>query len=210
MGQSTGATPPVPITAKNKTMIQYDSNNKQLSIDNDSNTDRLTNLNQINKLTTALVPETNPNFQPQPNNETTNMVKNMFQSGMQQAQNKNIPDALRKVDLAVDMRNKARKPWEPFSFQLQELHMMLRNRTDLELVSQRNLDAWQDLEMLLNCGMVVPEVFIRLTDCLLKLNLVELARPYCERGLSLDPKNGPLLALFQACEKKMLEIEGDL
>ncbi|QEU58424.1 hypothetical protein KDRO_A04420 [Kluyveromyces lactis] len=61
---STKASSPVPMTTGQLIMLHYDSNNKQLSLDNDSNTDRLTNLNQINKLTTALVPETNPNFQP--------------------------------------------------------------------------------------------------------------------------------------------------
>ncbi|CDO96629.1 unnamed protein product [Kluyveromyces dobzhanskii CBS 2104] len=191
-------------------MLRYDTNSKRLSLDDESNADQVANLEQINKLTTALVAETNPNFQPQPSSETTNMVKNMFQSGMQQAQKKNIPDALKKVSLAVEMRNKARKPWEPFAFQLQELHMMLRNRTDLELVSQRNLDAWQDLEMLLNCGMVVPEVFLRLADCLLKLNLVELAKPFCERGLSFDPSSGPLMAIHKECQIRMLELDGDL
>lgn len=129
---------------------------------------------------------------------------------MQQAQNKNLPDALRKINLTVDMRNKARKPWEPFAFQLQELQMMLRNRTDLELVSKQYLDAWQDLEMLLNCGLVVPDVFLRLVDCLLKLNLVELARSYCERGLSLEPTNGKLVVLFKECERRLLEQDGDL
>lgn len=192
-------------------MLRYDTNTKKLSLkdDADSNQDRINNLNQINRLTTALVAENNPNFQLQPSNETTNMIKNMFQAGMQQAQKKNLPDALKKVDLALQMRNKARKPWEPFAFQLQELQMMLRNRTDLELVSQRNLDAWQDLEMLLSCGLIVPEVFLRLTDCLLKLNLVELAKPCCERGLSLDPSNAQLITLYKDCERRLLELDGD-
>ena len=96
------------MTTEQLIMLHYDSNRKQLTLHDESNPDILTNLNQINKLTTALVSETNPNFQPQPDNETTNMVKNMFQSGMKQAQNKNIPDALKKVGLAIDMRNKAR------------------------------------------------------------------------------------------------------
>lgn len=191
-------------------MLHYDANKKQLSTDDESNADLMINLNQVNALTTCLVAESNPNFQPQPNNDTTNMIKNLFQSSMQQAQNKNLPDALRKINLTVDMRNKARKPWEPFAFQLQELQMMLRNRTDLELVSKQYLDAWQDLEMLLNCGLVVPDVFLRLVDCLLKLNLVELARSYCERGLSLEPTNGKLVVLFKECERRLLEQDGDL
>lgn len=193
-------------------MLKYDPNSKHITLPNDPLTsqDRTINLNQINKLTSCLVAESNQNFQPQPNNETTKMIKNMFQASMQQAQNKNLTDALKKVNLSVDMRNKARKPWEPFAFQLQELQMMLRNRTDLELVSQRNLDAWQDLEMLLNCGLVVPDVFLRLTDCLLKLNLIELAKSYCERGLSMDPKNAKLVLLQRECERKILEMDGDL
>lgn len=197
-------------------MLQYNSNSKQLSLDDDVSADEYkasaleANVRQINRLTQALVAESNPNFTPQPTQEATNMIKKMFEAAMQHLQKQRPQDALRGVDLALDMRSKARHPWEAFAFQLQELQMMLRNKTDLELATGRLMDALQDLEMLQGCGMIVADVFVRTADVLLKMSRYEEAKAAAERGLSLEPDHMKLKALHLESVRKLADYNGDI
>lgn len=164
--------------------------------------------NQVNSLTQALVAETNPNFTPQPSEDSTKLIRNLFDSGIKNIKNKKLPEALKNVSLAIEMAQRKRAPWEAFAVQLQELQFMLRHKIDLELMLGRYLDALQDLEMLLSTGLFQPEVFIRKTDALLHLGQLEDARATCDRGLSLQPQNVKLKALMMECDRKLAEYNG--
>lgn len=195
-------------------MLKYDSNTKKLSIANKDDTEVgknfQTNLKQINKLTQSLISESNPNFTPQPLQESTNMVKKLYESGVQQGQKQRFQEALRTICLSLDMREKAHHPWEAFSFQLQELQMILRTKIDFEMVLGQYLDGLQDLDLLLNCGVFIPELFIKMTEVLLKLHLYDDAKSICERGLSLNNGNLRLKALLLETNRKLAEFNGDM
>lgn len=192
------------------TEILYDANSKRLKSLDESNENLQTNVDQVNVLTAALIPETNPNFTPQPNAEISKLIKNLFDSGLKNAQQNKLPEALKNVSLAIEMAQRKRAPWEAFAVQLQELQFMLRHKIDLLLVLGKNLDALQDLDMLLNTGLVQPEVFMRKADALLKLGQLDQARIECERGLSLQPQNVKLKALNLECSRRLAEFNGDL
>lgn len=164
--------------------------------------------NQVNSLTQALISENNPNFSPQPSDDSTKLIRNLFDSGIKNVKNNKLPEGLKNVTLAIEMAHRKRAPWEAFAIQLQELQFMLRHKIDLELMLGRYLDALQDLDMLLSTGLFQPEVFIRKTDALLHLGQLEEARVACDRGLSLQPQNTKLKALMLECNRKLAEYNG--
>ncbi|QLL35016.1 hypothetical protein HG536_0H03920 [Torulaspora globosa] len=192
------------------TEILYDVNSKRLKCTDEADENLQTNVDQVNSLTAALIPETNPNFTPQPHEDISKLVKNLFDSGLKNAKQNKFPEALKNVSLAIEMAQRKRAPWEAFAVQLQELQFMLRHKIDLLLVLGKYLDALQDLDMLLNTGLVQPEVFIRKTDALLKLGRLDQARIECERGLSLQPQNTKLKALNLECARRLADFNGDL
>lgn len=192
------------------TEILYDANSKRLKCLDETDENLQINVDQVNSLTAALIPETNPNFTPQPHEDISKLVKNLFDSGLKNAKQNKFPEALKNVSLAIEMAQRKRAPWEAFAVQLQELQFMLRHKIDLLLVLGKYLDALQDLDMLLNTGLVQPEVFIRKTDALLKLGRLDQARIECERGLSLQPQNTKLKALHLECSRRLAEFNGDL
>lgn len=192
--------------------LTYDPNSKLIAVENAQEaTETLsTNIEQINKLTKALIEESNPNFGPQPNEASTKLIKNLFESGLSLAKQNKLPDALKNVSLAVEMAQRKRAPYEAFAVQLQELQFILRNKIDLSLVTGKYLDALQDLDFLLNTGLAQPEVFIRKTDALLKLGQLVEAKSTCERGLSLAPQDTKLKALMHECNRKLADYNGDI
>ncbi|CCD26752.1 Sec63 complex subunit SEC72 NDAI_0I01830 [Naumovozyma dairenensis CBS 421] len=196
--------------------ILYNPNSKQLSLPSDitdipqENETLIINCEQINKLSTSLISESNPNFTPQPKEEASKLIKNLFETGLKQMKSNKLQEALKSISLAIEMQRRKRTPYEAFGIQLQELQLMLRQKIDLELLTGKYLDAVQDLEFLLGTGMLAPEVFIRLTDALLKLNQVHQAKVYCERGLSFAPNETKLKALNMECTRKIKEYNGDI
>lgn len=72
------------------------------------------------------------------------------------------------------------------------------------------MDALQDLEMLLGTGLTAADVFIRLTDCLIKLGQCKEAMVVCERRLSLSPNETKLKALKLECNRLLAEYNGDI
>lgn len=192
--------------------ITYNLNSKQIAVAEDIEKDEslLINIDQINRLTTSLVGTTNPNFTPEPNGELTKIITGLFDNGMKNAtQNKKLPEALKSISLALEMSQRKRAPWEAFALQLQELQFMLRQKIDLQLVQKKFLDAIQDLDMLLNTGLIHSDVFLRKTDALLQLKQWEKARIECERGLAMDPTNPKLNALMIQCVRCLGEYNGD-
>ena len=65
--------------------LSYDANSKLLDFPGASE-DVSMNIGQINKLTQDLVSETNANFTPQPHEDSTLMIKKLFENGLKQAQ----------------------------------------------------------------------------------------------------------------------------
>lgn len=189
--------------------LQYNPNSKLLDLPHSSE-DVTMNISQINKLTQDLVAETNANFTPQPHAESTAMIKKMFENGLKQTQQQKLADALKSINLAIEMAQRKRTTWEAFAVQLQELQFMLKNRVDLCLVQGRFMDALQDLDFLQNTGLNSSDVFIRKTDALIKLKQYEQARAECERGLSLDPTNVKLKALLIENTRRLAEYNGDI
>lgn len=72
------------------------------------------------------------------------------------------------------------------------------------------MDALQDLEMLLGTGLTAADVFIRLTDWLIKLGQCKEAMVVCERRLSLSPNETKLKALKLECNRLLAECNGDI
>ncbi|EDO18197.1 hypothetical protein Kpol_543p27 [Vanderwaltozyma polyspora DSM 70294] len=196
------------------TELSYNGNSKQLSIEIDKKyelTDaRSINVNQINKLTTAIIGESNPNFTPKPNDNLSKMIRNMFETGIKNMKQNKMQEALKNLTLAIEMSQRKRAPYEAFQIQLQDVQFMLRQKIDLELILGKNLEALQDLEMLLNTGLLDPEIFLRKTDAYLKLKQYNLARVDCERGLSLFPTNPKLKVMLNECNRRLAEYNGDI
>lgn len=190
--------------------VAYDANSKKLSSVGEASEGLQTNLKQVNSLTSALIAETNPNFTPAPHEDISKLIKNLFDSGLKNAQQNKFPEALKNVSLAIEMAQRKRAPWEAFAVQLKELQFMLRHKIDIQLVLGRYLEALQDLDVLLNTGLAQPEVFIRKADALLKLGQLDQARIECERGLSLQPQNAKLKALSMECTRKLAEFNGEI
>ncbi|AMD22892.1 HHR123Cp [Eremothecium sinecaudum] len=195
-------------------MLKYDKNSNKLSFTDEvaetASKDLKVNLKQVNRLTESLIAESNPNFTPQPSPEAANMVKKLYEASLQQAQKQKLQEALRNINLSLEMRSKAHHPWEAFAFQLQELQMILRSITDFEISAERYIDALQHLEMLLSCGLVIPDLFIRMTEVLLKLRRYEEAKAACERGLALDSSNLRLKALLLESNRMLADYNGEI
>ncbi|SCW00600.1 LAFE_0C07778g1_1 [Lachancea fermentati] len=189
--------------------LVYDVNTKQIQLPEASD-DMAMNIAQINKLTQDLIAESNPNFTPKPRDDSTAMIKKLFENGLKQTKQQHFPEALKSISLAIEMAQRKRTPWEAFAIQLQELQFMVKNRIDLCLIQGKFMDALQDIELLQNTGVNTSDVFIRKTDALIKLKQYELAKVECERGLSLDPTNVKLKALLLENTRKLAEYNGDI
>ncbi|CCK70979.1 Sec63 complex subunit SEC72 KNAG_0F03170 [Huiozyma naganishii CBS 8797] len=169
------------------------------------------NAEQVNKLSKALIAESNvAAVTPQPNDKHTKLIRNLFESSVANTKQGKLQESLKNVTLAVEMARRTRAPYEAFAIQLQELQMMLRQKIDLQLVLGKHLDALQDLEFMLGTGVVSPDVFIRKTDCLLKLGQWLEATACCERGLALQPEDTKLKLLRRECATKLAEYNGDI
>ena len=191
--------------------LRYNPNNKLINDDSDSLTEsRENSIMQINKLSTAIISESNPNFTPQPNDEHSKMIKSLFESGLAMLKQKKMPDALKNITLAIDMAQRSRAPYEAFGIQLQEIQFMLRHKIDLSLLTGRFLDALQDIEFLMNTGMAQSDVYIRKSDALLKLSQFEQAKICCERGLALHPNEVKLKALYLEINRRLADYNGDI
>lgn len=192
--------------------ILYNENSKLISLSDSEETNEVLsiNVNQINSLTKSLIGESNNNFTPKPNDNTTKLIKNLFDSGITKMKQQKLNEALKNVSLAIEMSRRSRNSYEAFALQLQELQFMLKHKIDLELVLNKPMDALQDLEMLLGTGLATPDVFIRLTDSLLKLGQYKEAVVVCERGLSLSPNDTKLKALNLQCNRLLAEYNGDI
>lgn len=192
--------------------ILYNENSKLISEANpDESTEIFSiNVSQINSLTKSIIAESNPNFTPKPNDTTTGMIQKLFQTGIAKMKEQKLNEALKSITLAIEMATRKRSPYEAFALQLQELQFMLKHKIDLELVLNKPMDALQDLEMLMGTGLVTSDVFIRLTDALLKLGQYNEATVVCERGLSLNPNETKLKALILQCKRMLAEYNGDI
>lgn len=187
-------------------MLEYDTSSKRVA-----DGSRPLQASQINKLTAALVASNNVvAVSPQPDADATKLIKNLFENGIAHQRKNQLKDALKSVTLAIEMAQRKRAPYEAFPVQLQEMQFMLRNKIDLQLVQGRYLDALEDLDMLLNTGLVAPEVFIRKTDALLNLRRYHEARAACERGLALLPTDTKLKAAALQCNRLLAEYNGDV
>ncbi|CCE63756.1 hypothetical protein TPHA_0F02760 [Tetrapisispora phaffii CBS 4417] len=197
------------------TDLVYNTNSKQISLDESIGTSDIsdatnTNIRQINKLTTAIIAESNPNFTPQPSDNLSKMIKSMFETGIKNLKQNKMQEALKNISLALEMSQRKRAPYEAFQIQLQDMQFMLRQKIDIELILGKNLDAIQDLDMLLNTGMLDPELFLRKTDAYLKLKQYKLAISDCERGLSLFPANPKLRVMLLEAKRRFADYNGDI
>lgn len=192
--------------------ILYNENSKLISLSDLKKTNESFSINvdQINSLTKSLIGESNNNFTPKPNDNTTKLIKNLFDSGLTKMKQQKLNEALKNVSLAIEMSRRSRNSYEAFALQLQELQFMLKHKIDLELILNKPMDALQDLELLLGIGLTTPDVFIRLTDSLLKLGQYKEAVVVCERGLSFSPNETKLKALNLQCNRLLAEYNGDI
>ncbi|KAL3230058.1 Translocation protein SEC72 [Nakaseomyces bracarensis] len=189
--------------------LVYNENSKKISseIENES---IQTNIVQINHLTQSLVGVTKPILTPEPNNESTKMIKNLFENAIQNIQKRKFPEALKSTTLAIEMAQRKRAPWEAFAVQLQELQFMTRQKIDLALSQKKYVEALQDIDFMLNTAFINSDMFIRKCDALINLGQLEEARVTCERGLSMQPNETKLKAMMYDITRRLAEYNGDI
>lgn len=189
--------------------LVYNENSKKISVETESESIQ-TNVAQINHLTQSLVGITKPILNPEPNNESTKLIKNLFENAIQNIQKRKFPEALKSTTLAIEMAQRKRAPWEAFAVQLQELQFMTRQKIDLALSQKKYVEALQDIDFMLNTAFINADMFVRKCDALINLGQLEEARVTCERGLSLQPNETKLKAMMFEITRRLADYNGDI
>ena len=93
--------------------ILYNENSKLISLSDSEETNEVLsiNVNQINSLTKSLIGESNNNFTPKPNDNTTKLIKNLFDSGITKMKQQKLNEALKNVSLAIEMSRRSRNSY---------------------------------------------------------------------------------------------------
>lgn len=189
--------------------LVYNENSKKISVETESESIQ-TNVAQINHLTQSLVGITKPILNPEPNNESTKLIKNLFENAIQNIQKRKFPEALKSTTLAIEMAQRKRAPWEAFAVQLQELQFMTRQKIDLALSQKKYVEALQDIDFMLNTAFINADMFVRKCDALINLGQLEEARVTSERGLSLQPNETKLKAMMFEITRRLADYNGDI
>lgn len=187
----------------------YNENSKKISLETENESIQ-TNVAQINHLTQSLIGITKPILTPEPNDDSTKLIKNLFENAIQNIQKRKMAEALKSTTLAIEMAQRKRAPWEAFAVQLQELQFMTRQKIDLALTQKKYVEALQDIEFMLNTAFINSDMFVRKCDALINLGQLEEARVTCERGLSMQPNETKLKAMMFEITRRLADYNGDI
>ena len=195
--------------------ILYDSKSKKLTLDPEvakpSPALKL-ELDQLNTITQELINQgsdvppvpTPENF----NKDLSKMIKKLYDGGVQSFKMGKFEDSVRQFSIGIEMIYR-RPKLESFAGTIQELSKFLMSRCDAYLKTKQYLQAYNDVDLLLNMQMNAPDNFLRRGVANYFLGNYELARADYQRGLAFDENHPRLQHELTICLDKILEENGD-
>ncbi|KAG5418791.1 hypothetical protein I9W82_003509 [Candida metapsilosis] len=195
--------------------ILYDSKSKKLTLDPEvakpSPALKL-ELDQLNTITQELINQgsdvppvpTPENF----NKDLSKMIKKLYDGGVQSFKMGKFEDSVRQFSVGIEMIYR-RPKLESFAGTIQELSKFLMSRCDAYLKTKQYLQAYNDVDLLLNMQMNAPDNFLRRGVANYFLGNYELARADYQRGLAFDENHPRLQHELTICLDKILEENGD-
>ncbi|KAI5955213.1 hypothetical protein KGF54_001774 [Candida jiufengensis] len=193
--------------------VSYENKSKKLILDESIKNPLLQlEIDQLNTLTSEIINQGN-DVPPLPTPENFNkglskMIKKLYESGVQSFKVNKFEDSVRNFTIGINMILR-RPKIESFQGTIQELSMFLMSRCDAYLKTQQYLNAYNDVDLLINMSMNQPDNFLRRGVANYFLGNYELARADYQRGLSFDPNNERLQHELNICLDKILEENGD-
>ncbi|KAI5952059.1 hypothetical protein CANMA_005138 [Candida margitis] len=142
------------------------------------------------------------------NKDLSKMIKKLYDGGVQSFKMGKFDDSARQFSVGIEMI--CRRPkLESFAGTIQELSKFLMSRCDAYLKTKQYLQAYNDVDILLNMQMNAPDNFLRRGVANYFLGNYELARADYQRGLAFDESNQRLQHELNICLDKILEENGD-
>ncbi|CAD1811509.1 Tetratricopeptide repeat family protein [Candida parapsilosis] len=195
--------------------VSYDSKSKKLALDPEvaSTIPALKlEIDQLNVITQELINQgsdvppvpTPENF----NKDLSKMVKKLYDGGVQAFKMGKFEDSVRQFSIGIEMIQR-RPKLESFAGTIQELSKFLMSRCDAYLKTKQYLQAYNDVDLLLNMQMNAPDNFLRRGVANFFLGNYELARADYQRGLAFDENHPRLQHELTICLDKILEENGD-
>ncbi|KAI5962713.1 hypothetical protein KGF57_001447 [Candida theae] len=195
--------------------VSYDSKSKKLLLDPEiaqSAPALKLELDQLNVITQELINQgsdvppvpTPDNF----NKDLSKMIKKLYDSGVQSFKVGKFEDSVRQFSVGIEMIQR-RPKLESFAGTIQELSKFLMSRCDAYLKTKQYLQAYNDVDLLLNMQMNAPDNFLRRGVANYFLGNYELARADYQRGLAFDENHPRLQHELTICLDKILEENGD-
>lgn len=195
--------------------ILYDSKSKKLTLDPEvakSSPALKLELDQLNTITQELINQgsdvppvpTPENF----NKDLSKMIKKLYDGGVQSFKMGKFEDSVRQFSVGIEMIYR-RPKLESFAGTIQELSKFLMSRCDAYLKTKQYLQAYNDVDLLLNMQMNAPDNFLRRGVANYFLGNYELARADYQRGLAFDENHPRLQHELTICLDKILEENGD-
>ena len=195
--------------------VSYDSKSKKLALAPEvaSTIPALKlEIDQLNVITQELINQgsdvppvpTPENF----NKDLSKMVKKLYDGGVQAFKMGKFEDSVRQFSIGIEMIQR-RPKLESFAGTIQELSKFLMSRCDDYLKTKQYLQAYNDVDLLLNMQMNAPDNFLRRGVANFFLGNYELARADYQRGLAFDENHPRLQHELTICLDKILEENGD-
>ncbi|KAI3403414.1 hypothetical protein KGF56_003835 [Candida oxycetoniae] len=169
-------------------------------------------IDQLNTITQELINQGN-DVPPVPtpenfNKDLSKMIRKLYESGVQSFKMGKYEDSVRQFSIGIEMI--CRRPkLESFQRTIQELSMFLMSRTDAYLKTKQYMNAYNDVDLLLNMQMNNPDNFLRRGVANFFLGNYELARADYQRGLVFDENHQRLQHELTICLDKILKENGD-
>ncbi|KAI5965653.1 uncharacterized protein KGF55_001015 [Candida pseudojiufengensis] len=193
--------------------VSYENKAKKLILDSSiSNPALKLEIDQLNTLTQEIINQGN-DVPPLPtpenfNKDLSKMIKKLYESGVQSFKMNKFEDSVRNFTIGIEMILR-RPKIESFQGTIQELSMFLMSRCDAYLKTKQYLNAYNDVDLLINMQMNQPDNFLRRGVANYFLGNYELSRADYQRGLSFDENNQRLQQELNICLDKILEENGD-
>lgn len=142
------------------------------------------------------------------NKDLSKMIKKLYDGGVQSFKMGKFEDSVRQFSVGIEMIQR-RPKLESFAGTIQELSKFLMSRCDAYLKTKQYLQAYNDVDLLLNMQMNAPDNFLRRGVANYFLGNYELARADYQRGLAFDENHPRLQHELTICLDKILEENGD-
>ncbi|CCG23828.1 Sec72 ER protein-translocation complex component [Candida orthopsilosis Co 90-125] len=195
--------------------VLYESKAKKLTLDPESTSTSSAlklEIDQLNVIIQELINQgsdvppvpTQENF----NKDLSKMIKKLYDGGVQSFKMGKFEDSVRQFSVGIEMIQR-RPKLESFAGTIQELSKFLMSRCDAYLKTKQYLQAYNDVDLLLNMQMNAPDNFLRRGVANYFLGNYELARADYQRGLAFDENHPRLQHELTICLDKILEENGD-